>query len=603
MTREESMYQAALKALHAGNHPRAKDLFTRLIKANPRNTQYWLWMSSVVSTEKERSFCLKEVLRLDPKNKEARIGLTMLGQLPQNEDLILPYDQQKRKWEADLVKEFGDKNTLKEHKTWTTIGMVGGALIILIALVLMGALGIENSPVAFLMRRRATPTISKILPTYAAVTAQPEQTLPLLQGSSTPVTALQANYTPTPLYINTPHPVTEAYRTGIRAFEQENWDETIQYMLQVITIEPDAPDLYYYIGESQRMKGDLKSALNTFGTIIQDFPGFAPAYLGRARARLADTPGRWQEAQNDLKRAVELDSGLFDAYIELATLDISRDNSAEALTWLEQAAQLKPDSTILYYTRARAQLLAGELEAAIDDASQVNQLDITFLEGYRLLAEAYIAADRADEAVQALETYTAFQEEDAQALVWLGMAYYATDDLDNALKAFDQALDIDNRLFDAYLRRGIIHTAEENHQKAREDLETALSINKESFPANITLGINYLSLGFAGNAYQQFSISEAYAEGDYDWAQIYYWRAQSLERLNENIAALRDWQALLRLDPEIVPREWIRTAGERISDTFTSTPTPITPTAANTRQPTVTLAPTQTRWPTQTPTP
>ena len=603
MTREESMYQAALKALEDGNHPRAKDLLTRLIKANPRNPQYWLWMSSVVSTEKERTFCLKEVLRLDPASKEARIGLTMLGELPQNQDLILPYEQQKRNWETTLVKEFEGKTTLKNQKNWITIGMVLGALVILITLVLTGALGLENSPIALLMKRRPTPTVSKILPTYAAVTAEPEQTLPALQESPTVIAELRANYTPTPLYVNTPHPVTEAYRTGIRAFERGNWDEAIQYMRQVIAIEPDSPDLYYYIGESQRMKGDLKSALSTFGNIIQDFPGFAPAYLGRARARLADTPGRWQEAQNDLEQAVNLDSGLFDAYIELATLEISRENSGEALVWLEQAEQLKPDSPLLYYSRAKTLLLAGDVDAAIDNAGRSTELDITFLDGYRLLAEAYITAGQAAEAVPALETYNTYQEGDAQALTWLGMAYYAKGDLSNSLNAFNRALEADSRLFEAYLQRGVIYTQEEAYQKAQEDLETALSINKESFLANLTLGINYLQLGFAGNAYQQFSISEAYAEEPYDLAQIYYWRAQSLERLDEEVAALRDWQALLRLNPEAVPGEWIRAAEERISGTYTSTPTPLTPTVANTRQPTATLAPTQTRWPTLTPTP
>ena len=603
MTREESMYQATLKALQAGNHTRAKDLLTRLIKANPRNAQYWLWMSSVVNTKKERSFCLKEVLRLDPRNKEARIGLTMLGELPQNPDLILPYEQQKRKWEADLGPEFKDKNSLKGNKMWTTIGMVGGAVVILIALVLMGVLGVENSPIAFLMRRRATPTISKILPTYAAVTIPPEQTIQAPQEVPTRIVALIANYTPTPIYINTPHPVTEAYRTGINFFEQENWDDAIQYMLQVITIEPNSPDLYYYIGEAQRMKGDLKSALNTFGETIRDYPGFAPAYLGRARARLADTPGRWQEAQNDLKRAVQLDSSFFDAYLELARLEIIRENSAEALNWLEQAGELKPDSTLLYYTRARAYLLAGELDKAIDDAIQANQLDITFLEGYRLLGESYIAANRADEAVEALETYTTNLEKDAQALVWLGIAYYETDDLDRALNAFSQALDLDDRFFEAYLQRGIIYTQEKDYQAAQEDLEMALSINKNSFSANLTLGIDYLRLGFAGNAYQQFSISEAYAETNYDWAQIYYWRALSLEQLDENVAALRDWQALIRLDSEAIPPEWIQTAQERVSVPPTNTPILPTPTIANTRQPTATSAPTQTRWPTLTPTP
>jgi hypothetical protein len=31
---------------------------------------------------------------------------------------------------------------------------------------------------------------------------------------------MEATYTPTPLYVNTPHPISEAYRIGIRAYQR-----------------------------------------------------------------------------------------------------------------------------------------------------------------------------------------------------------------------------------------------------------------------------------------------------------------------------------------------------------------------------------------------
>ena len=65
-TPEETMYQQVLVHIQKKENSRARDLLTRLIKINPNNTEYWLWMSAVTETTRERIFCLKEALRLDP---------------------------------------------------------------------------------------------------------------------------------------------------------------------------------------------------------------------------------------------------------------------------------------------------------------------------------------------------------------------------------------------------------------------------------------------------------------------------------------------------------------------------------------------------------
>ena len=62
---------------------------------------------------------------------------------------------------------------------------------------------------------------------------------------------LEATYTPTPLYVNTPHPVTEAYRAGIRAFTEGNYEEMLMFMQQATRAEAQSADIYYYIGEAK----------------------------------------------------------------------------------------------------------------------------------------------------------------------------------------------------------------------------------------------------------------------------------------------------------------------------------------------------------------
>ena len=84
---EDKMLQEAIEAVAKGQSERARDLLTRLLRANQTNPKYWLWMSSVVDTTKERVYCLQKVLHLDPENRAAHLGMVLGGISPADERL------------------------------------------------------------------------------------------------------------------------------------------------------------------------------------------------------------------------------------------------------------------------------------------------------------------------------------------------------------------------------------------------------------------------------------------------------------------------------------------------------------------------------------
>ncbi|HMN59368.1 MAG TPA: hypothetical protein PJ988_03340, partial [Anaerolinea sp.] len=86
-------------AVPAGDRGRARDLFTRLLTINQGNAEYWLWMSAMVDSAQERSYCLNEVLRRDPENAAARRGLLLLGQAQPDEKQVIPLRAQRRNWQ------------------------------------------------------------------------------------------------------------------------------------------------------------------------------------------------------------------------------------------------------------------------------------------------------------------------------------------------------------------------------------------------------------------------------------------------------------------------------------------------------------------------
>jgi tetratricopeptide (TPR) repeat protein len=92
---------------------------------------------------------------------------------------------------------------------------------------------------------------------------------------------LDATYTPVPLYVNTPHPILEAYRAALRAYARSDYKTMLSFMQQASVEDPNSADLQYYVGEAHHLLGNYEEALDAYEKAIEINQNFAPAYLGR----------------------------------------------------------------------------------------------------------------------------------------------------------------------------------------------------------------------------------------------------------------------------------------------------------------------------------
>lgn len=611
------MLQEAIGAVRKGQRMRARDLLTRLLRADKSNPEYWLWMSAVVDSIKEQIYCLESALRLDPDNYAAKQGLVLLGASPPDKDLV-PSPPQRRQWQValnDEPKATGIKGLFANPVL--RIPMMGALGLIVIGLILAGIFGFgsrRQSSVA--MRPTKTPGPP---PTFTSTPTSIPKTLAVIRVEVTPSPTfvgptplwmlLEATYTPTPMYVVTPHPISEAYRAGQRAFENGDLQSALDYLRQASQVEPNAADIHFYIGEIQRLLGENRAALDAYDQAIEVNANFSPAYLGRARARLALDPEA--NVLEDLNMAVSNDEGYGEAFLERAGFlllqeSIDEQQLEQALDDLEQALQLLPDAPLLYLYRSQAALLQDEQANAFTDAQKAVELDRTLLPAYRLLGQTAALNGANRTAIEALETYTIYETEDASAWVALGQAYYQSGKnyYEKALQALDTALDLDNRLEDAYYFRGLTYLEMENGQEAVNDLLSARRFDSRSFSINLALGEALMAAGRLNEARGQFTNALELAEDDPQAVRAHYRRAQVLEALGNPQAAMPDWQALLDLPEESVPVAWLRIAEERLAPTVTPTATitntpRTTPTATATKTP----RPTQTATATNTPRP
>lgn len=561
---DDTMFNEAIGAIRQGDKERGRDLLTRLLKADQANPAYWLWMSTVVDSTRERVYCLQEALRRDPQNESAHRGLALLGIVPPDPGDKTGKTQPRRNWQAQ-VKELVAPDPAIPAQARPRLMVWGGVGLVLLCLVAFVIIGL-NSPMGSALGWRNLPPTAAPSATYLPTTTPVIRTpTPTFVGPTPLWMLLPATYTPTPLYVNTPHPLAEAYRSGLHQYELKNWTGTIDFMKQVMASDPGAVDALYYIGEAYRMQGKIADAINAYEQALQINSGFAPAYLGRARANLAADPKA--DIAADLDQALAADPNFLDALLEKAAFAIRAGDAQTANQNLDPAAALQPDSPLVHLYRAQAHLLVGEDPQALDEARRANELDLTLLPVYRVLGEALQANGQSVESIQPLQTYTLYETGDASAFVLLARAYRAKPDVQAALAAYGQAQQIDPQLLGVYVERGELYLAQNDPQNALNDFSEAGRLSPTSFVASLGKGRALLMNNQAGEAYQQVERSSSLVQTDPERAALHYWRAQALDAYQRPDDAQKDWQALLDLPAGSAPEEWLAQARTRLEPT------------------------------------
>ena len=610
---ENTMLREAIEALRRGERARARDILTRLLKTDQKNAAYWVWLSATVDTQKERLYCLQMALKADPQNESAKRGLVMFGGLPPDSS-IPPFPVNRpRLWEEKMaiVRE------PRERKRGWANPLVRLLVLVGIA-VLMGGLylgGTRLLPNNAAQRSLPTPTHR---PTFTALVTDTATSLvrtptPTFLGPTPLWMFLKATYTRTPLYVMTEHPVTSrsAFEAGLRFLAAGDTTNALVLFQQAVSLEPNAPDLYYYIGETYRASGDFHNARDAYQQAINLDPGFAPAFLGRAQANLGLDPTL--DVLTDLSEAINLDPHYAEAYIARGAALVATDPAA-AKTDLLTALEITPDSAPAYLYLAEAQLALGENDAALTSALHANQIDMTLVPVYLTLAEAYIATGQTAQAVSVLQTYTVFSPDDTGAFLQLGTAYNAAGQYTLAVDILTKSISANRRNAEAYFQRGSAYLALNKPQQAESDFKLAVTYDTHDFDSQLGLARAYDMEGLPGNAYiQAEQNAEPLAKTDLTRAQVYYWEAHYLEEIGETLSlqgAKNAWHKLIALPVDSMPAAWRKEAYQHlnITPTFTITPTPTrssTPskTSSPTRTPTKTTTGTKTSPPTKTVTP
>ena len=546
---DDSMLTEAIAAVRSGDNSRAKELLTRLLRVDSSNPEYWLWMSTVAETERERVYCLKSVLQNDPTNRAALRGLTILGA------------HEPSKTELSAVLEIPHRKIIPP-KRGSPINFPGGSRISLILIPLVGLVGVLIVG-SFIFRPRQT----SIAPTLRPPSPSPSPT-PAATATHTPVpvesvldrTAVppSAASTPLPLLVGvsptetpywgiTPNPVYEAYTSSVNALKRGEYQSSIQLMDQVITSDPNIPEVYFVRGEAYRQLGLNDEAQIEYLRALELNPNMAAAHLGVGKIQLQINPDILPAAFDD---AIALDPQLMPAYLEKMDFYTAHQQwDLLALTAVE-ARESGVITPLIYVHLGNAQLNSGQYESALTNVLLGTSGDPGILQAYFVQGQVLNALGRYAEAISPLKTYLAYSANEAAAWLSLAQASFNLGDFEEALAAYSQLLIFEERNFEALFNRGLMYLESGNYEEAQTDLELAREVDPRSDRVAFTFGRLYLILGNSELALESLDEAILNSQNPDLQADAYALQAEFFENADppDFFTAIVNWQHVNRLE-------------------------------------------------------
>lgn len=608
------MLNEAIAAARAGDRVLARDLLSRLLRADTTNAEVWLWMSSVVDSTRERIYCLESALRLDPTHLAALRGLVVLGARPPAEPEKAPPLRPAR--QATPAYATVARPT-PVSLNWALLGASAAGLLLFCgaATVLIQLI----RPLALTL----APTLEPVSPTPAPpeATSLPPPATPLpvetrilrtpvpTELAGTPLAFfVPATPTATAMVGITPRPAYEAYSAGLAAMQRGEAGQALEFFDQMVQLQPDLADVHYFRGEALRSLGRAAEAIAEYDRAVLLDPAYAPAYLGRGRALLQIRPA---DLPADFDRALAADPLLADAYLAKA------EYYARNRLWktMEESMQAALAAGIgeprVYLALSEAQLNRERYGDALENAIVGSANDPTRLDGYLAVGSAYVELEQYVQGLWPLQTYVVFAPDDHRGWGYLGRAQLGAGQIQEARLSLDMSLAINNRYAPAYLGRGFVHLRLGDGQAALNDFLQARRFGRESFALELGLARAWLLVGEHRDALVSANAAIEASPSDRLRAEAYAVRGLIQEATTppQLEDAVFSWRLLLAL-PDAAPEtralaesHLFALTGEGPTPTPPLGATPIPPGTEITPTPIPTATPTPIPTPTPTPKP
>lgn len=294
-------------------------------------------------------------------------------------------------------------------------------------------------------------------------------------------------------------------------------------------VKPKAYDDYLhgrYLYWNKRTEENLNKAIALFQSAIKEDESYASAYVGLAdcynalgAVQVASMPPREarRQAEEAATKALQLDSGLGEAYSALGYVKHFNWDWTAAEQNHKRAIELNPSYANAHNFYASYLMSRGRIDESIAASNRARELDPFSLSISAQRGFLFENARRYDEAIEQLRNVIAMDSNHYQALWILGHTYAANKQFDEAVAAAEKAVAVSERTPGALGILGLAYGLAGRKAEATKILNELLELNKSRYvtPAafvNVYIGLEDKEQAFVWleKAYQERSNYVAY---------------------------------------------------------------------------------------------
>ncbi len=311
-------------------------------------------------------------------------------------------------------------------------------------------------------------------------------------------------------------------------------EQAISDYTHAVMLRPQDPFRYYARALAYLEVKKNTAAIADLTQAISLKPSYRNFYLARARAYMKAE--KYDLARLDFVKYRRM--GEIPAHIggEMLPAYVLSYHYEEAEELAQQALEQGEDSTLLHYWLGRALLGKGDLDEAVSHFSKAIRRDETYAPAYRYRANAF---KEMGELEACIDDYTQLLSLQPEAIFYnrRGLIYEELGNYENALADYTKAIEMTPKWSIPYNNRGYLQMQQKNWAAAKKDLEAAISLDGSVPTPYVNLaGVYWMWKKDRKRAYQ--NLDKAVRRNFQDFSSLYNdaqkgWMFQGLNHTSE----------------------------------------------------------------------
>jgi eukaryotic-like serine/threonine-protein kinase len=273
--------------------------------------------------------------------------------------------------------------------------------------------------------------------------------------------------------------------------------------------------------------GQLPKAIEYLQSAIKEDPTYAPAYaglaagynlLGSVQVGALPPPEARRLAEDAAVKARQLDGSLAEAHAALGWTYLYNWNWAAAEQELKRAIELNPNSAEAHNIYAFHLSAIGRAEEAIAEANHAQELDPLSLFISTQRGFALTNARRYDEAIEQFRRVIVLDPNDYRPHLFLAIAYASNNRFAEAIATSERAVVLSSRAPSVLGTMGMCYGLAGRKVEARKTLEELLELNRRRYVTPVAMVHVYIGLGDKDRSFAW--LEKAYQERSYFMAYL-----------------------------------------------------------------------------------